>query len=98
MKSYEGWKETEGVLIRKSFGSDQKLKLHVQYTVDGQTYVCKEFLKYQKHKAIKAGFLPIGYRSIPAIEIGEIGSKHIILYHPNKPKKSHIKGNDGSIT
>lgn len=96
MDKYDGWMETEGRLIKISNGSDMEIKLHVQYVVSGHLFVCKELLRYKKHKTRKLGFLPIGYHSIPAIEVGNIGTTHTVLYNPQNPKKSHIKGNDGT--
>lgn len=96
-QEYPGWKETDGELIKTSFGSDGEIKLHMQYEVDGVTYICKEFLCYKRHKAIKVGIVPIGYKSIAAIVPGERGTHHTILYDPKNPKKSHILGNDGVI-
>lgn len=96
-REYPGWKETDGYLVKRSFGSDGEIVMHVRYSVDDKSYICREYLRYKKHKATKIGGIPIGYKSIPAVVPGELNTRHTILYDPTNPKKSHIFGNDGVI-
>lgn len=88
--------ETKGVVERVRFANGVQV-VYVVYTVDGESYIVSETLK-QRTEAIKLWKIPIGQRKFNKIGPAGIGTELIIKYHPSKPNKAIIKGNDGCIT
>jgi len=75
----------------------------VKYEVFNQMFELKENLVMKKHKIIKLGFIPIGYKTKSLIEIktgipAVVGNNVKVRYCSENPKKAYLLDNDAKIT
>lgn len=86
--------ETTGTVIRKRWNGDVWF-LKVEYTVDGETYLFSEQLRYRKVKTHKVMGLPVGMRSTAPMGDVEEGDTVLVRYDPSKPKRAYLPDNEG---
>lgn len=84
-------------------GHDFPKVITVQYEVEGKKYEIKENQVMKKIRAIKLGFIPIGYKTKSLIEIKSgtpvlVGNKVRVLYNCDNPSQAILPDNDSKTT
>ena len=101
MKKIAYDKDGKGIIKDIKYANHSRI-LIVEYKVDGKTYELKEKELNKPYKIIKLGFIPIGYKCKPLIEIKSgiqvmVGSEVKIKYCASNPSKAFLIDNVGKI-
>ena len=101
MKKDKCDKECIGTIKNIKYGNHIRY-LIVQYEVDGKIYELKESEITKPYEKIKLGFIPIGYKSKPLIEIKSgnpvmLESKVKVKYCSSDPSIAFLPDNDAKI-
>lgn len=95
-------KECVGIIKSFKYGNHSR-RLIVQYEINGKIYELRELEINKPYKTIKLGFIPIGYKAKPLIEIKTgvpvmLGSKVKVKYNSLDPSIAFLPDNDAKIT
>lgn len=93
MNKSECTEECNGIIKELRIkGLDFPPVITVEYEVSGKIYELKERLVLKKHKNIKLGFIPVGYKTKSLIELrtglpATVGNSVKVKYNGENPQK-----------
>lgn len=94
-------KECIGIIKKIRYANHYR-RLTVQYNVDGKDYELTETEVNKPYETIKLGFIPIGHKTKPLIELKTktsptLGGTIKVKYCSSNPKIAFLPDNDAKI-